>query len=101
MLVVGSRDRGDVRITTVSAYLSVRQDLRGRSQQRQTRKKGPRIKRIFKNITKHIFCVLCSIRTVMEEHVGELEAMLDEELIHALDGSIADRMEDNHREKAR
>lgn len=42
-----------------------------------------------------------SLRTALEEHVGELEAMLDEELIHALDGSIADRIEDNHREKAR
>lgn len=37
----------------------------------------------------------------MEEHVNELEAMLDEELIHALDGSIADRIEDNHKEKTR
>lgn len=48
-----------------------------------------------------LVCCVRSLRAVMEEHVNELEAMLDEELIHALDGSIADRIEGNHREKAR
>lgn len=40
-------------------------------------------------------------RVAVEDHVRDMESMLDEELIQALDGSIAEKMENNHREKAR
>eukprot|EP00752_Nemacystus_decipiens_P004765 g4337.t1 len=41
------------------------------------------------------------IRIAVEDHVRDMEDMLDEELIQALDGAIAEKIEDNHREKAR
>eukprot|EP00903_Cladosiphon_okamuranus_P008161 g7860.t1 len=41
------------------------------------------------------------IKSAVEDHVREMEDMLDEELILALDGSIAERVAENHREKIR
>lgn len=40
-------------------------------------------------------------RSLMEEHVAELETLLDAELVDALDDTIGEKIEDNHREKTR
>lgn len=40
-------------------------------------------------------------RSLMEEHVAELETLLDAELVDALDDTIGEKIEDNQREKTR
>lgn len=37
----------------------------------------------------------------MEQHMAELETMLDGELVDALDDTIGQKIEENHREKTR
>lgn len=45
--------------------------------------------------------VSCFFRSMMEGYVNELERKLDGDLIDALDSSIEEKIESNHREKKR
>lgn len=44
---------------------------------------------------------VCIHRSLIEEHVAELETLLDAELVDALDDTIGEKIEDNQREKTR